>query len=302
MSYLKFSNPAMGKPMGQVCITEMQYEPGIHLQTHSHRASFFSFVLEGATSNSLGITLTDAASERSFFIQLERHTGILFINRRAVGPGGAPFKTPAGYENNLKRNHQYVQLIDKIIGRFREGMASGVVQPKLTVQRMIDQLDAQLAQGVEGSTFYGPVKHFPEGIAAADQERLRGVYVAMVRDEIHPALLRLRNFLKDEYLPAAREGVGLYYMEGGPRLYKFLIEQNTNLPLTADTIHNLGLSEVARIHREHTNASTILSGGSRIRTHGELAPPAVFKTAALNHSAIPPKNSTQRTRRTQRLI
>ena len=32
-----------------------------------------------------------------------------------------------------------------------------------------------------------------------------------------------------------------------------------------------------------------MSGGSRIRTHGELAPPAVFKTAALNHSAIPPK-------------
>ena len=29
-------------------------------------------------------------------------------------------------------------------------------------------------------------------------------------------------------------------------------------------------------------------GGSEIRTHGTLANPAVFKTAALNHSAIPP--------------
>ena len=168
----------------------------------------------------------------------------------ASGQGGAPFKTLADYENNLKRNHQYVQLLDKIIGRFREGMASGVVQPKLTVRRMIDQLDAQLAQGVEGSTFYGPVKKFPEGISPADQERLRGAYAAMIRDEIHPAYVRLRDFLKNEYLPVAREGVGLYYMKGGPPLYQFLIEQNTNLPLTADTIHNLGLSEVARIHRE----------------------------------------------------
>ena len=76
---------------------------------------------------------------------LDHFTG--FHNRYpdfASGQGGAPFKTLADYENNLKRNHQYVQLLDKIIGRFREGMASGVVQPKLTVQRMIDQLDAQL--------------------------------------------------------------------------------------------------------------------------------------------------------------
>ncbi len=30
------------------------------------------------------------------------------------------------------------------------------------------------------------------------------------------------------------------------------------------------------------------SGGSGIRTHGELSPSTVFKTAAFNHSAIPP--------------
>jgi hypothetical protein len=41
------------------------------------------------------------------------------------------------------------------------------------VRNIIDQLDLQLKQGVEGSTFYGPVKKFPEGISAADQQRLR---------------------------------------------------------------------------------------------------------------------------------
>jgi hypothetical protein len=30
-------------------------------------------------------------------------------------------------------------------------------------------------------------------------------------------------------------------------------------------------------------------GGGGIRTHGGLAPTAVFKTAALNHSATPPE-------------
>lgn len=168
----------------------------------------------------------------------------------ASGEGAAPFKTVKDHEDNIKRHHQYAVLIDRAIGRFREGMASGVVQPKLVVRNVIDQLDLQLAQGVEGSTFYGPVKSFPADIPAADQQRLRTETAAVIRDEIRPAYVRLRDFLNNEYLPVAREGVGLVHMKGGPELYTFLIEQNTTLPLSADYVHNLGLSEVARIRGE----------------------------------------------------
>ena len=165
----------------------------------------------------------------------------------ASGKGAAPFKTLLDYENNLKRHKDYVRAIDVAIGRFREGMKSGVVQPKLVVNNVIDQLDLQIKQGVEGSTFYLPVTGFPAGISAADQARLKTAYAAAVRDEIQPAYVRLRDFLKNEYLPVARDGVGLVHMKGGDRLYAYLIENNTTLPMTADEVHKLGLSEVARI-------------------------------------------------------
>ena len=168
----------------------------------------------------------------------------------ASGQGAAPFNTLEDYENNLKRHRQYSVLLDRAIERFREGLASGVVHPKLVVRNMIDQLDLQINQGVEGSTFYGPVKKFPQGISAADQQRLRAAHAAAIRDDIRPALVRLRDFLKNEYLPAAREGVGLVHMKGGPQLYRFLIEQNTTLPLGPDEVHDLGLREVARIRFE----------------------------------------------------
>ena len=174
----------------------------------------------------------------------------------ASGEGAAPFKTLADYENNLKRHRQYPALIDKAIARFREGMAAGVVQPKLVVRNMIDQLDLQLKQGVEGSTFYGPVKKFPEGIAPADQARLRAAHAQVIRDEIRPAYSRLRDFLSSEYLPAAREGAGLVHMKGGPLLYDYLIEQNTTLPLAAGAVHQLGLREVARIRSEMESVKT----------------------------------------------
>ncbi len=168
----------------------------------------------------------------------------------ASGEGAAPFNTIEDFENNLKRHRQYPRLLDRAIGRFREGMAAGIVHPKLIVRNMIDQLDLQINQGVEGSTFYGPVKKFPSAIPADEQARLRLAHAAVIREEIRPALIRLRDFLKNEYLPAAREGVGLVHMTGGPQLYRFLIEQNTTLPLQADEVHQLGLGEVARIRTE----------------------------------------------------
>lgn len=168
----------------------------------------------------------------------------------ASGQGAAPFKTVLDYDNNLKRHREYIVLLDRAIGRFREGMKTGVVQPKLVINNVIDQLNLQIAQGVEGSTFYGPVKIFPEGISATDQSRLRADYAATIKMGIIPAYVRLRDFLKNEYLPVAREGVGLFAMPGGKKLYDYLIESNTTVKMSADDVHNLGLSEVARIRKQ----------------------------------------------------
>jgi uncharacterized protein (DUF885 family) len=168
----------------------------------------------------------------------------------ASGQGAAPFKTVLDYDNNLKRHRDYATLIDNAIMRFRQGMTSGVVQPKLTVVNMIEQLDGLIAEGVEKSTFYGPVTKFPDGISAADKTRLTAAYGAIIRDVITPAHTRLRDFFKTEYLPVARDSVGLIGMKGGAALYTYMIEQSTTLPLTADYVHNLGLSEVARIRGE----------------------------------------------------
>jgi len=174
----------------------------------------------------------------------------------ASGEGAAPFKTVADYENNLKRHREYAVMVDRWIERFRQGMASGVVEPKLIVNNMIEQIDTQMAQGVEGSVFYGPVKSFPAEIPAADQQRLRTETTAIIRDGIFPAYKRFRDFLKNDYLPVARDSVGLVGLKGGDRLYAHLIEVHTTLPLKAEDVHQLGLQEVARITAEMEKIKT----------------------------------------------
>ena len=166
------------------------------------------------------------------------------------GRGAAPFRTVEDYENSLRRTTGFVQQIDLAIARFREGMASGVVQPRLVVNNVIGQLDTMLEQGVEGSTFYLPAQNFPETVPEDHRERLRTAYRQAITAEIRPAFTRLRDFLRNEYLPRARESVGLGQMPGGARLYAHLIEDTTTLPLQAAEIHQLGLREVARIRGE----------------------------------------------------
>jgi uncharacterized protein (DUF885 family) len=165
----------------------------------------------------------------------------------ASGQGAAPFKTVQDYDNNLKRHKEFITLMDRSIGRFREGMASGVFETKMTITNVIDQLNTQLAQETEESPYYGPVLKFPESFSDADKARLTKEYREIIETGLYPANARLRDFLRDSYLPLAREQVGLSAMKGGEGLYQYLIEQTTTLPLKANDIHNLGLSEVTRI-------------------------------------------------------
>jgi len=168
----------------------------------------------------------------------------------ANGKGAAPFKTVVDYENNLKRHTNYAWWVDQAIIRFREGAASGVVETKMTVRNVIEQLDNQLKQKPEESQLYGPVKAFPADFSEANKTRLTAAHRAAIANEIYPALTRLRDYLKSDYLPKARDGYGIMYMKGGDQLYRYLVRSTTTLDMTPDEIHQLGLSEVARITGE----------------------------------------------------
>ena len=165
----------------------------------------------------------------------------------ASGQGGAPYNTVADYENSLKRNRDFATNIDQAIAQWKKGEAQGVVDTKLTVRNMIEQLDNQLKLKPEESPYWGPIKAFPKAVGAANRARFTSEYRQSISSVIYPALTRMRDFLQNDYLAHAREGVGLMYMKGGPALYRYDVESTTTTPMTPEEIHALGLSEVARI-------------------------------------------------------
>lgn len=194
--------------------------------------------LKGLTDEIIAVTEVRPVNHFSGF-----HT---FYPTFASGQSAAPFKTVEDYENNLSRHKNYIELNDRAIALFRDGLESGVLETRLTIGNVIEQLDTQIAMPLEDSPFWMPVKNFPDSFSAAEKARLTEDYRAATQD-IYAAHERMRDFLRDEYLPRARTSVGLSQMKGGEALYRQLIESTTTLPLEPDYLHELGLSEVARI-------------------------------------------------------
>lgn len=194
--------------------------------------------------------LQPALAKISVQLPLDHFNGIhIFFPDLSSGDGAAPYKSVVDYENGLSRITGFVNYLDLAITRFREGAADGVTQPTLVVNNMIGQLDGLLAQGLEQSPFYAPIGKMPATFSTSDKARLTAAYQAAILNDIIPALTRLRTYLANDYLPQARDSVGLSSLKGGRAYYDWLVERQTTTQMTADTIHALGISEVSRIRK-----------------------------------------------------
>jgi len=166
------------------------------------------------------------------------------------GTGAQPFKTVKDYDNWLARANRLPQLIDTSIANMREGMKAGVVQPRALMVKVVPQLDALIKPKAEDTLFWGPVAKMPADFSAADRARLTTAYREMIEQRVMPSYRKLRSFINDEYLPATRETYGLDKLPDGQAWYAFNAANSTTTDLTPAQIHEIGLSEVARIHGE----------------------------------------------------
>ena len=173
-----------------------------------------------------------------------------FAVQLGSGSGAQPFKTVKDYDNWLARGNKLPQLFDTAIANMREGMKAGVVQPRALMVKVIPQLDTLIKAKPEDTLFWGPIKAMPADFPAADKARLTTAYREMIGQQLMPAYRELRAFINDEYLPRTRDSVGVDKLPNGQAWYAFNARQRTTTDMSPAQIHEIGLSEVARIHGE----------------------------------------------------
>ncbi len=166
------------------------------------------------------------------------------------GQGIQPFRTAKDYDNFLSRMDGFAAWADQSIENMKIGVAKGVVQPRIVVERTIPQIAAQIVDDPKQSVFWQPVLNFPAGLSVADRQRLMKAYAEKIATVVIPAYRRLHDYLKTEYLPKARASVGMSELPNGASWYAYLVRYHTSTSMTPAQVHELGLSEVARIRAE----------------------------------------------------
>lgn len=206
----------------------------------------------------------------------------LYAAQLGSGQLAQPFKTVQDYDNWLKRAQGIAPFFDGQIADMREGMARGIVLPKKLAAATLPQLESLSTDNLTLNVFMLPVRKMPENFSAADKERLTAALTAIVREQIVPAYQRLHRFMRDEYLPACRDTYGMSALPGGAEWYAFNARSSTTTGLTPEQIHEIGLSEVARIRGEMEKVKEQVGFRGTLEeffVHVDADPALKFKTA-----------------------
>jgi uncharacterized protein (DUF885 family) len=127
------------------------------------------------------------------------------------------------------------------------GLETGMVQTRSVVENALLLAETDAAFTAENEPLLRPLADLPASIPADAQEGWRARAREIVAEEIAPRRLAWAAFLREEYLPAAPDTLGLVHRPGGREYYAYLARSYTTTDMTPDEIHALGRSEVARI-------------------------------------------------------
>ena len=167
------------------------------------------------------------------------------------GMANQTFTSVEDYERYLSQLRDTPRYFDQQIVNMRAGLARGFTQPKASlVGRDVSILAVTEPTDPQANPFYKPFIDMPQSVSEAERQRLRAAAVQVIQQQVVPAHRTLLSFIRDEYVPGARDTLGANRLPNGDDFYQTQIRQYTSVNLTPDQIHQIGRAEVARIRAE----------------------------------------------------
>ena len=161
-----------------------------------------------------------------------------------------PLANVKDYEDWLTRMAAIDSVVEQTIDLMEEGRRRGYVQPRILMDRVPKQIQAQLVEDARDSPFYAAFEIMPDSVAGDERDRLQQAARDLIDDSIVPAYRHFSRYFNDTYLPASRDSIGVSALPDGATNYEYLARSYTTTQMTPDEIHRLGLSEVSRIRNE----------------------------------------------------
>ncbi|MBG9992376.1 DUF885 domain-containing protein [Pseudoalteromonas sp. NZS37] len=166
------------------------------------------------------------------------------------GQSAQPFNSVEDYTAFMSRSEGFVKWLASVERSMAQGIKLGITLPKPLAEKLQPQFAAHVVKNAEDSLFWGPIKKLPDSFSAQQKQKITAQYRQLIMKHLVPAYKSMSDFLANQYIPNSRESVGYSDLPNGKAWYEYQIKKNTTLSLSADEIHNIGLSEVSRILSE----------------------------------------------------
>jgi uncharacterized protein (DUF885 family) len=153
-----------------------------------------------------------------------------------------PVDTPARQDAALRRFGELPRYLNQEIANLRRGLSDGYSAPRGNVEVMIRQVDALATQPLAESPFVA--------MGAKGGGDFRTRVETLEQDRLRPAIAAYRDFLRDEYLAAARGEIAVAANPNGADCYRAAVRYHSTVAIEPAEVHRIGLEQMALIRGE----------------------------------------------------
>ena len=151
----------------------------------------------------------------------------------------------------LNKLNAIPEFVNQHFVNLREGLEKGVSQPLVIFKGYESTYDNNIVDNYEDSYYYLPFKSLPESLSEKVRDSVLNAAKVAIEESVTPEFKRIKQFFETEYFPKTRTTLGVSETPNGKEFYQDRINfYTTSSQYSADDIHKIGLSEVARIKAE----------------------------------------------------
>jgi uncharacterized protein (DUF885 family) len=154
-------------------------------------------------------------------------------------------------KNYLNKLNSIPQYVDQYLPLLRKGIKKGVSQPLIIFKGYESTYNDHITDDYKSNYFYSPFSNLPKDLSQTQKDSILIEAQKAIEKNVVPQFIRIKDFFEKEYYPNTRNSIGVSETPNGSEFYQNRIDYyTTSKTYTADKIHEIGLTEVARIKKE----------------------------------------------------
>jgi uncharacterized protein (DUF885 family) len=198
--------------------------------------------------------LYERQTEKASFAHQDKYFPINFLSGWhtyfAEAPANMAFLSAADYEQFLISLADYPRFNRENIALLKAGLAQGFVHYCESFKDYGETISQHIVTQPEDSALFDPFTRFPAQFSPQQKQTYIIKAKKLISEAVVPAYQEFYDYFQTAYLPNCRQQAGIGSIKGGDDYYAYVANFYTTTTLTPKEIHELGLSEVARIQQE----------------------------------------------------